>query len=512
MFIPYKDIIENPFRRPVQLIIPNQTKKGDKPIYMATGDFPLVNKEPSKSYTILIDMEPFDFHPNYDSFDLVITTKKLRITNPKRQIYAPVWSIILGESHKWSIPDLLKRQVQPKSKFCAYMYSNCNRDMNGVKLREEFFEQLHSKKHVDALGNCQHNTDTPSTRGASNWIDVAIDTYKPYKFVVAFENTLDIPGYVSEKIVLPLLAGAIPIYSGDAMVRDMFDPRCFINLDDFATIDHCIDFVLYVDSKPDVYETYINAPIIRKERLIEYAAWYYATQSFYNIVFNVFPHIKRNPYIPIQTSYQSDPTKNVKVINLDRSQDRWLTMQEQLDSNPHLRDKYERFPAVDGKQYYQYYKNYSSDKHFKMKPGEFGCYLSTMELSNTLVEDEHNDYYLFLEDDSLVLPEVLSLDAYVAEAPLDWEVIFLGYSEHYCTKHDKSSERFTKMDQDCMPCTHAVLVRKRAAQYLINFAFPIEVPIDVFYRNHCQNLTMYLIHPRVIRVNSKLPSTIQVAE
>jgi GR25 family glycosyltransferase involved in LPS biosynthesis len=491
----YKDILENPYRRVIQRIIPNQVVKTDKPI-MATGDIPLTHFEKTKYNYLLIDMEPVTNVYNYDPYAFVLTTKKSQITHPERQLYVPNWSLAIGESNEWTIPDLLQpRSGQINPYFCAYLPSQCRAD-EIPRAEQIFYEKLHSRKTVTVLSCTERQ-------------------FTPYKFVMIFDPI--VPGYVSEKIVLSLLAGAVPIYSGDSSVKDMFNPGCYIYTSDFSSVESCVNYVMYVDSNPGLYETYIRTPIIQPQRLVEYAGWYYGTQAFYNPLFNVFPHLRRQAYVPIRDrDYRSDPSKPIKIVNLDQSKDRWENMQRQIQANPNLKDKYERFPAVRGKHYYNEYKPYLSTKHYTLNPGEMGIYLSTMELCKCLVDDPQNEYYVLLEDDLVISRNILSVDTYISRIPSDWDILFLGYSDYYCKQdkhiHEPFNQTYVKMQTDCMPCNHAVVVRKRAAQYLLNFAFPMEYPIDVLYQLHCENLNIYLIHPRVFVVASGLPSTIQVAE
>jgi len=515
-FVDYASIVESPDKTNIiTRVIPNPTViyPGHKKIKIHYGYSSAELDE--GNHNVLIDMEPhlrnIDHH-----FDLVISTNKVQYSTP-HQLHTPAWSFILGESSNWSIPDLLQRNYYPKEKFCAYMYSNCNTNMNGVKLRETFFEKLHSKRHVDALGNCKHNTDTPHTRYTSNWLDLAVDTFKPYKFVIAFENSNDVQGYVSEKIVLPLLAGAIPIYSGDSSVKEMFNPGCFIYLNDFSSPDECINYVLHVDKNPALYQQYIQCPIISKQKLVEYAGWYYGTRNFYNPLFQAFPLLKRDPYISMVPDHkQHNPSKPIKIINLERSRDRWKDIQEKFNSKPLLQHTYERFPAVDGRKYASLYQQFVDTswlgENLKFNPGQIGIYMTTMEICKTLVHDEQNDYYLHLEDDVILNDYFTSLDDLkkeIAAVPADWDIIFAGSNERYCkVKPENPQHNYAKIGLSCMPGNFAVIIRKRGAQYLLNFAFPMQQPIDEFYRNNSANLNMYALIPRLVTVEHDNVSTI----
>jgi len=79
-----------------------------------------------------------------------------------------------------------------------------------------------------------------------------------YKFTIAFENARSVPGYVTEKIIDPLLVGSIPVYLGADDVQDIIPGDCFIDARDYPSID-CMCSAL-LDIKED--------EIIRRRRAI----------------------------------------------------------------------------------------------------------------------------------------------------------------------------------------------------------------------------------------------------
>jgi len=92
-------------------------------------------------------------------------------------------------------------------------------------------------------------------------MDEALDIYSSFKFVVAFENS-KIAGYITEKLVLPYLAGAIPIYLGPSDVRNIFNSRSMINCDDFLTLVECVDEVIRVNNDDDAYIKMLTETVI----------------------------------------------------------------------------------------------------------------------------------------------------------------------------------------------------------------------------------------------------------
>jgi alpha(1,3/1,4) fucosyltransferase len=60
-----------------------------------------------------------------------------------------------------------------------------------------------------------------------------------------------------------LLAGSVPIYSGNPRVAEIFNPKAFINVDDFASDEDAIDYIRTVDNDTALYQSYVNQPPFR---------------------------------------------------------------------------------------------------------------------------------------------------------------------------------------------------------------------------------------------------------
>lgn len=522
LLVQYPKVVLNPTPF-IRRILPNPRYAPSKKIRVFNAYEPITEPPAKETFNVLVDAEPHHHNLNY-SYDLIITTKQDVATHRSEAIYVPAWSAILVESERWSIPDLIRpRRPQAKSKFCAFMYSNCNTDMPGVKLREDLFRSLHARKRVDALGKCNQNVQVPK-QPQGYWIDVAIDTYRPYKFVLACENMLDVPGYISEKIVLAFLAGCVPIYSGNASIREHFNPKCFIDVADFSSIDDCVAHILTVDRQPEIYAEYFKAPICTTTQLRRHTGWYYGQSSFYARVFQNIPEMRRQPYVPLANrQYTLDASCPIKVINLDRSQDRWKTMMQRFKDHPHsAKLRYDRFPAVDGKETMEQYTSWIDPSWVEeardirggvgyFRPGEVGIYLSVMELYTVLVNDSENDWYCVFEDDVILGQTLRPIEEYIRHAPVDWEMLYLGVLPQYC-QPDKTEKTYpyVSLSPQCMPSNYAVVVRKRAAQYFLNFAFPIQRPIDEFHRDQFANVRAYLYDPvPITTIEDTALSTIQ---
>ncbi len=220
---------------------------------------------------IIIDREPWN-DSKLANADLVITTKKY----PKHNInfiYVPQYSFSFSE-YRISPENLLLPKTQhEKTEFCAFVYSNCDKQKyKGVEVREFFFDLLQkmSNGRVHSWGKCKNNMKKQEelTNGSSN-----SSFFSPYKFVVAFENDY-IDGYVSEKITNPMLAGSIPIYLGDKDIGDHFNKKSFINVRDFSSMEKCVEYILYLDSNDDAYAEMYNEPWLTDNKLTKHFSWW----------------------------------------------------------------------------------------------------------------------------------------------------------------------------------------------------------------------------------------------
>jgi len=128
-------------------------------------------------------------------------------------------------------------------KLCGY----CN--SNPVKFREDFIDLLADKdttNGVYALGKCIGT----SKKITKKKLDGGYSTqemykeYSNYAFIICMENSIE-NGYITEKILNGYKAGSIPIYWGDSKIaKKLFNPKSFICVNDYNSIEECIDYIL----------------------------------------------------------------------------------------------------------------------------------------------------------------------------------------------------------------------------------------------------------------------------
>lgn len=145
----------------------------------------------------------------------------------------------------WLYKDRVEKNIN-RPYLLAYCSIHCN------FVRESIFDLFVQKAGTElchSYGFCNANHPETRREGAGQfWFDPAlIECYKKYKFVIAIENTCA-DGYVTEKIMNAFYSGAIPIYRGSQNIMQLFNKKAFINVDDFASFEDCVDHVLQMDA------------------------------------------------------------------------------------------------------------------------------------------------------------------------------------------------------------------------------------------------------------------------
>ena len=192
-----------------------------------------------------------NFRPDFTKCDYALTFDHL--DNEPRHLRLPLYVRYLFHHHQDTGRGLIKspdfnpsRVLEAKTGFCNFIYSNAN-----AKTRIEFFHKLSKYKKVDSGGTVLNNLNyRPPNK---------LEFIKAYKFTIAFENS-SWPGYVTEKLVEPMLMDSMPIYWGSPSVGHEFNSRSFINCHDYASLDDVIEQVVHLDKNDDAYLAKMKEP------------------------------------------------------------------------------------------------------------------------------------------------------------------------------------------------------------------------------------------------------------
>ena len=231
----------------------NKTKK---PFILWNGESFNLNSSPKNSSNVLIfsSVEKSDFKIPY-AFHAFVEYKERKL-----------WL----KYKRNNIPD--------RKKLFGYCISN-DRDVSERKL---FIDQIGKKtNNVYSLGKyigVGHNQERINGMWSSEDLQVK---YSEFKFILAAENRIK-DGYVTEKIINVFSSGAIPIYIGDSQyAKKIFNPKAFICVNDFESIQDCITFVLSLTDK--MLEDYLNEPIFNNTDESEIFTKLYDVNSIKNI-------------------------------------------------------------------------------------------------------------------------------------------------------------------------------------------------------------------------------------
>lgn len=183
-------------------------------------------------------------------------------------VYYPFWVTHFGERREKVPRDLIKSRalvkgaLAKKTKFCAFMYSHPS------ERRDKVYRLLNSYKEVDSLGpyppsDKQHDRFVYNDN--QTFYDLAVRHYEEYKFVIAGENS-EGKGYITEKIVSPMLAYSIPIYIGAPDIAVSFNPESFVNANDLDEYS-LLSIIKHLDGDDFAYAKMLEKPWFKGNRL-----------------------------------------------------------------------------------------------------------------------------------------------------------------------------------------------------------------------------------------------------
>lgn len=201
--------------------------------------------------------------PNYKNCDYSFTSCSFK---DERNIRIPLWqlyvdwfdnSYVQGRNPAFLIPKnflTAERRPQKKDKFCCVLTNN---DLGLRKtIYPKAFQYWTNKGFkVESRGNFMRNL--PSIGGDEK---TKKEYIKHFKFNLCFDNS-DYPGWITEKIIHPLIEGVIPIYWGCEDVGNDFNTKSFIHFRDFNDEVEFYDYVIEVARDEMLFNKIQTEPI-----------------------------------------------------------------------------------------------------------------------------------------------------------------------------------------------------------------------------------------------------------
>lgn len=185
-----------------------------------------------------------------------------------------------------------EKVLKEKTHFCNFIYG----DGNAQKYRMDLFHELCKYKNVDSSGTLLHNTGDFYTRNQIT----KLEFQKKCKFSIAVESTV-YNGFVTEKIMHAFASKTVPIYFGDPTIERQFNPKSFINCNNFSSIDDVVEFVKEIDNNDELYLSMLKEPIFSQPNYLQDIRTSFE-QYLYHIFDQDFEDSFRRPrtYISVQ--------------------------------------------------------------------------------------------------------------------------------------------------------------------------------------------------------------------
>jgi hypothetical protein len=162
---------------------------------------------------------------------------------------AEIWSSYLPNADAWRtamagpVPE--KTEAAPLVMFQSASIDRCDR--NG------FARAVMGEMAVDSYGRMHQTRQLADDRGR----ETKLETIARYHFCLALENSLA-PGYVTEKLFDPLLAGTIPVYRGAADARAFAPEHSYIDAEAHGGPKGLAEYLRHLLQTPAEYAAYFD--------------------------------------------------------------------------------------------------------------------------------------------------------------------------------------------------------------------------------------------------------------
>ena len=392
--------------------------------------------------------------PNIDQFDVVFS----HISTFGKFVEFPLFMLYNEQMSK------NHRQIQSKNLELKKNKVLCFIRNGSGTFRNKFLNVLDQYIQVDYAGNYRKNIECLNI---DHGYQECIEFMSEYKFVIAMEKTEH--GYITKKIINPLMAGVIPIYWGSKKIHDYFNP------DRILTVENEDDFI----------------PIIKKiKELMEDNQKYSKVieQPIYQPNSRTLDTIVEETKKVIIKKEKLNCFKKIFCINLEHRTDR---LNEFVLRYPCDRSQVEFFKAIDGKLINKYDLDIfeTSLKNVKYSDGTLGCWISHYRIWNIISNDNGNDselYAIFEDDAHFPDPENFkkTIES-LAEFKDNFDIVYPGgtFEPFYNGKNDEmilvpelqnKIIKIYKQSKRLDRTTHFYILSKRGAKKilgLLDFSF-----------------------------------------
>jgi len=156
--------------------------------------------------------------------------------------------------------DEAKEIIKKKEHFCDFIYGHEIQD----ELRKHYFDLLNSYKRVEAAGKYLNNQELGKTVHYEFNNPSKLELQNKCKFSLCIQ-WVDFPWFINEKIIHSFKANEIPIFYGTETVKDIFNPKRFIFINDFNNDEELLQRIIELDKDDEKFAKVLSQPIYNEK-------------------------------------------------------------------------------------------------------------------------------------------------------------------------------------------------------------------------------------------------------
>lgn len=125
-------------------------------------------------------------------------------------------------------------------------HHKCDFDLFGPGWKKGIYWKQEDPRLYAWLSCMRLNKILPKQHLSNCWrgvVDRKRDVIGRYRFAYCYENTTEIPGYITEKIFDVMMSGAVPIYLGHSSTSNRIPKECYIDRADFRDDAELYDYI-----------------------------------------------------------------------------------------------------------------------------------------------------------------------------------------------------------------------------------------------------------------------------
>lgn len=241
------------------------------------------------------------------------------------------------------------------------------------------------------------------------------------------------------------------------------------------------------------------------------------TSAFLNRIFCVHTgkltyesqEVKKNAYALNDESQfekqETIPKLWCRIVNLERRNDRWETMKQQLEKSLRI-IPFSRFDAIDGKhvKWDRKLQCLFAPNDYRMRRGIVGCALSHIKILQDCVK--HNNTVIVLEDDVKLVDDFESHVLKLLEKmkKTEWDLIYLGHTLRPGVKQPLESGCFKRNTRDSIRYslggTGGYMINPTGAKRLLDFIEKrgMTNAIDTVQQLFADTGNVFYVNPRLV--------------